>query len=195
VCAARQPNFMNQFGCPNAKDANSPRAGTGGPDDGSKFTVIGTGEEITRKGGGNIPDENIDETSNMPGTLSMANTGQPNSGGSQFFINAVHNKNLDWFDTSSPSKHPVFAEIIEGMDIVHEINSARHTRSFKSHMHIVLHQCTRMRSALVLSYPCCSLRYELGQAHHAHQDGVRFTKWAPPCADVGMLRVIFVDVA
>ena len=27
--------------------------------------------------------------SNEPGTLSMANTGQPNSGGSQFFMNVV----------------------------------------------------------------------------------------------------------
>merc|ERR1719253_2097668 len=63
------PNFMNQFGCPNAKDPDSPRAGTGGPDADSTFTVIGTGEEITRQGG-NIPDELHDKTSNEPGTLS-----------------------------------------------------------------------------------------------------------------------------
>ena len=42
------------------------------------------------------------------GTLSMANTGQPNSGGSQFFINVVHNSFLDFFDKSTPSQHPVF---------------------------------------------------------------------------------------
>ena len=29
------PGFMNQFGCPYAKDANSGRAGTGGPQDGT----------------------------------------------------------------------------------------------------------------------------------------------------------------
>ena len=47
------------------------------------------------------------EISNTVGTLSMANTGQPNSGGSQIFINTNDNTFLDYFDTSTPSKHPV----------------------------------------------------------------------------------------
>ena len=38
----------------------------------------------------------------------MANTGAPNSGGSQFFLNTKHNAFLDYFDNSTPSKHPVF---------------------------------------------------------------------------------------
>src|SRR5690349_22608334 len=61
-------NFMIQFGCPHSRDANSPRAGTGnGPD-------------------GCIKDEHPADAklSNEPGTLSMANTGQPNSGSCQF---------------------------------------------------------------------------------------------------------------
>ena len=71
--------FMLQFGCPFAKDAKSRRAGTGGPDGGTAFEVLdGSGKKITRDAGGNIPDELIDKTSNEPGTLSMANTGQPN---------------------------------------------------------------------------------------------------------------------
>lgn len=41
----------------------------------------------------------------------MANTGSPNSGGSQFFINTVHNKFLDWFDESTESQHPVFGKV------------------------------------------------------------------------------------
>ena len=41
----------------------------------------------------------------------MANTGAPNSGGSQFFINTVHNSFLDWFDKSTPSQHPVFGKV------------------------------------------------------------------------------------
>ena len=44
-------------------------------------------------------------------TFSMANTGAPNSGGSQFFINTVHNSFLDWFDKSSGSQHPVFGKV------------------------------------------------------------------------------------
>ncbi len=96
------PGFMCQFGCPHSKDPNSSRAGTGGPPH------------------GNIQDEFLDDAkfSNEPGTLSMANTGRPNSGGSQFFLNTAHNKFLDWWDTSTPSKHPVFGRINEGMDVV-----------------------------------------------------------------------------
>jgi cyclophilin family peptidyl-prolyl cis-trans isomerase len=97
------PSFMLQFGCPYSKDPKSPRAGTGGPPT------------------GNIKDEFTAKLSNEPGTLSMANTGQPNSGGSQFFINTVHNSFLDWFDTSTPSKHPVFGKVVAGMDVVKKI--------------------------------------------------------------------------
>jgi cyclophilin family peptidyl-prolyl cis-trans isomerase len=41
------------------------------------------------------------------GTLSMANTGEPNTGGSQLFINVADNASLDWF-SGGESKHPVF---------------------------------------------------------------------------------------
>jgi cyclophilin family peptidyl-prolyl cis-trans isomerase len=96
--------FMIQFGCPHSKDARSSRAGTGGPPHGT------------------IQDEHPADAkiSNEPGTLSMANTGRPNSGGSQFFINTVHNSYLDWF-SPGPSKHPVFAKVTEGMDVVTKI--------------------------------------------------------------------------
>lgn len=43
--------------------------------------------------------------------FSQANTGAPNSGGSQFFINTVHNSFLDFWDKSTPSQHPVFGII------------------------------------------------------------------------------------
>ncbi|NET67843.1 MAG: peptidylprolyl isomerase [Moorea sp. SIO1G6] len=99
-------DFMIQFGCPHSKDPNSPRAGTGnGPD-------------------GCIQDEHPDNAkiSNQPGTLSMANTGAPNSGSCQFFINTRDNSYLDWF-SPGPSKHPVFGKVTEGMDVVNKIQT------------------------------------------------------------------------
>merc|ERR1719510_2533995 len=107
---------MNQFGCPYAKDAKSGRAGTGGPPDGT-FKNLSTGATERRSNGGNIKDENISRDSNKAGTLSMANTGRPNSGGSQFFINVADNRNLDWFSPGQ-SKHPVFGKVLTGMDVV-----------------------------------------------------------------------------
>jgi cyclophilin family peptidyl-prolyl cis-trans isomerase len=98
--------FMLQFGCSHSRDPNSPRAGTGnGPE-------------------GTIPDEHPPDAklSNEPGTLSMANTGRPNSGSCQFFINTVHNAYLDWFSPGD-SKHPVFGKVTSGMDVVKKIET------------------------------------------------------------------------
>lgn len=60
-----------------------------------------------------IKDEFKSNNKNNRGTISMANAG-PNTGGSQFFINLVDNNFLD-------SKHPVFGEVIEGMDVIDKI--------------------------------------------------------------------------
>jgi cyclophilin family peptidyl-prolyl cis-trans isomerase len=98
--------FMLQFGCPHSKDPNSPRAGTGDSPNGT------------------IQDEFTARLSNEPGTLSMANTGRPNSGSCQFFINTVHNSYLDWF-TPGASKHPVFGKVLEGMDVVKKIETTK----------------------------------------------------------------------
>lgn len=98
--------FMLQFGCPYSKDPKSPRAGTGdGPD-------------------GTIKDEHTAKLSNVPGTLSMANTGSPNSGSCQFFINTAPNTFLDWFSPGA-SKHPVFGKVVEGMDVVTKIETGK----------------------------------------------------------------------
>ncbi|CAK8996960.1 Peptidyl-prolyl cis-trans isomerase (PPIase) (Rotamase), partial [Durusdinium trenchii] len=115
------PNFMCQFGCPYAKDPKSPRAGTGGPTAG-EFEVLGTDQKAYRDSGGNIEDEFTTKLGNEPGTLSMANTGQPNSGGSQFFINVNNNSFLNWFDRSTPSAHPVFGKVVEGYDLIEKIS-------------------------------------------------------------------------
>eukprot|EP00747_Dinoflagellata_sp_TGD_P167652 gnl/TRDRNA2_/TRDRNA2_192401_c0_seq1.p2 gnl/TRDRNA2_/TRDRNA2_192401_c0~~gnl/TRDRNA2_/TRDRNA2_192401_c0_seq1.p2 ORF type:complete len:218 (+),score=40.54 gnl/TRDRNA2_/TRDRNA2_192401_c0_seq1:93-746(+) len=118
------PNFMDQFGCPNAKDPKSSKAGTGGPEDG-EFTNLVTGGLEKRSNGGNIKDEFTCKYSNLKGTLSMANTGKPNSGGSQFFLNVNDNTFLDWFDKSTESKHPVFGRVIKGMDICINISKVK----------------------------------------------------------------------
>merc|ERR1712172_48378 len=101
----------DQFGCPYAKDPKSNRAGTGGPKDG-QFTNLATGAKVQRSNGGNIPDEFAAKHSNKPGTFSMANTGSPNTGGSQFFMNVADNANLDWVPPGQ-SKHPVFGKAID----------------------------------------------------------------------------------
>ena len=117
-------HFMLQFGCPFSRDPTSSRAGTGGPDPGTSYQLE-DGRAVKRDAGGNIPDEFTQRLSNEPGTLSMANTGQPNSGGSQFFINTTHNKFLDWWDESAPSQHPVFGIVIDGMDIIQKIEGVQ----------------------------------------------------------------------
>merc|ERR1711959_889570 len=114
------PDFMDQFGCPYAKDPKSNRAGTGGPQDG-EFKNLKTGKMEKRFGGGNIKDEHISKDSNKPGTLSMANTGQPNSGGSQFFLNVADNNFLDWFSPGD-SKHPVFGAVCSPADLEVVVN-------------------------------------------------------------------------
>lgn len=90
------PNFMIQGGDPTG-------SGMGGP-------------------GYKIADEFVPGHSNIRGTLSMANSG-PNSGGSQFFINLVDNSFLDYDKQPLTSKHPVFGEVVEGMEVVDEIAS------------------------------------------------------------------------
>ena len=123
-----------EFGCPNARDPNShdgefhyrcSRYGepSGGPDDG-EFQNLGTGQVEKRFGGGNILDENISRDSNGPGSLSMANTGQKNSGGSQFFLNVANNSNLDWFSPGA-SKHPVFGKVTEGYQVLVAISKVQ----------------------------------------------------------------------
>merc|ERR1712006_34794 len=105
---------------PHAKDPASRRAGTGGPPDG-QFKNLKTRATERRFNGGNIEDENISRDTNAPGTLSMANCGSPNTGGSQFFLNVNDNRNLDWFSPGE-SKHPVFGKITSGYDVVEAIS-------------------------------------------------------------------------
>ncbi len=81
--------FMIQTGCPEG-------TGRGGP-------------------GYNIQDEfHPDLRHDAEGFLSMANTGRPNTGGSQFFITLAP---THWLD----GKHAVFGKVVEGVDVVRKI--------------------------------------------------------------------------
>jgi peptidyl-prolyl cis-trans isomerase B (cyclophilin B) len=85
------PDFMIQGGDPTG-------TGTGGPG----YTIA---DELA--GGNQYHDR---------GVLSMANTGRPNSGGSQFFI--CHNrKNTQHLDR----KHTVFGKVYEGIEFIDQI--------------------------------------------------------------------------
>jgi len=79
------------------------------------FMIQGGDPTGTGRGGPGytIRDEFTGTNRNNRGTVAMANAG-PNTGGSQFFINLVDNNYLD-------SKHPVFGNVVEGMDVVDAI--------------------------------------------------------------------------
>jgi len=92
-------NFMIQGGDPTSIGDDTSLYGKGGP-------------------GYTIEDEFMEGFSNVRGTISMANTGQANSGGSQFFINLADNSNLDFNKEPLSSKHPVFGRVVSGMEVV-----------------------------------------------------------------------------
>ncbi len=89
------------------------------------FMIQGGDPEGTGMGGPgyNIEDEFGKGHSNVRGTISMANTGRPNTGGSQFFINMVDNTYLDKENPKTPYAHPVFGQVTKGMDIVDRIGN------------------------------------------------------------------------
>lgn len=91
------------------------------------FMVQGGDPEGTGRGGPGytIEDEFGSGHSNRRGYVSMANTGRPHTGGSQFFINTVDNAYLDREDPSTPYAHPVFGKVVEGMDVVDRISRVR----------------------------------------------------------------------
>ncbi|AIZ56998.1 peptidyl-prolyl cis-trans isomerase A (rotamase A) [Candidatus Methanoplasma termitum] len=90
------------------------------------FMIQGGDPQGTGMGGPGytIKDEFGKGHSNIRGTISMANTGRPNTGGSQFFINLVNNCYLDKEDPSTPYAHPVFGQVVKGMDVVDLIGNS-----------------------------------------------------------------------
>jgi peptidyl-prolyl cis-trans isomerase B (cyclophilin B) len=90
--------FMIQGGDPNSKNPSAPNLGTGGP-------------------GYTIADE-FNSHPHVKGVLSMANTGTPNSAGSQFFVMHGTASSLDGHYTA-------FGHLIAGMDVLDKIANSQ----------------------------------------------------------------------
>ena len=61
---------------------------------------------------------------NIPGTLAMARTSEPDSASSQFFINVAENGFLNHSSKSAQGwGYAVFGDVVEGMEVVENIQS------------------------------------------------------------------------
>jgi peptidyl-prolyl cis-trans isomerase A (cyclophilin A) len=81
------------------------------------FMIQGGDPTATGRGGPgyNIPDEiRASLKFDRPGRLAMANTGQPNTGGSQFFITHGPRSYLD-------GGYTIFGQVMEGQEVVNNI--------------------------------------------------------------------------
>lgn len=88
-----------------------------------RFMIQG-GDVVTKDGMGStslygkyFEDEASKVEHNRPGYVGMANRG-PNTNGCQFYITTIV---ADWLN----GKHTVFGKVIEGLDVVHKIESVR----------------------------------------------------------------------
>jgi len=71
-----------------------------------------------------IENEANNGLSNVAGSVAMARTGAPHSATAQFFINTVDNNFLDFRSEDQAGwGYAVFAQVVEGMDVVNAIRS------------------------------------------------------------------------
>jgi len=87
------------------------------------FMIQGGDPTGTGRGGPGytIQDEFTSTNKNSRGAVAMANTGYPNSGSSQFFINLVDNSAQ--LNNKFNTMYPVFGNVVEGMDVVDAIGN------------------------------------------------------------------------
>ncbi|GAM17814.1 hypothetical protein SAMD00019534_009890 [Acytostelium subglobosum LB1] len=108
----------------------------------SKDFMIQGGDFVKNDGSGRtsiygerFPDENFKLKHTGPGTLSMVNSGEPNSNGCQFFISCA---TADWLD----GKNVVFGQVIDGMKIVRTIESvAINPQTSKPKLDVIITEC------------------------------------------------------
>jgi cyclophilin family peptidyl-prolyl cis-trans isomerase len=81
-----------------------------------------------------IKNESYNKLRNQRGTIAMARTSAPDSATSQFFINHVDNRSLD-FDGPYKPGYAVFGKVIKGMDVVDAI-AAVSTQRLGSHANV-----------------------------------------------------------
>ena len=72
-----------------------------------------------------------DYLSNIEGSVAMARSQDPNSNGSQFYINSVNNNSLD-------GQYTVFAQVYEGMDVVGKLAKVQTGQNDKPVKDVVL---------------------------------------------------------
>lgn len=87
------------------------------------FMIQGGGfnkELVLKKPKAPVINESQNGLSNKAGTIAMARTRHPHSATSQFFINAVSNRNLD--AQGSRFGYTVFGRVTKGMDLVMKIS-------------------------------------------------------------------------
>ncbi len=67
-----------------------------------------------------VPSEADNGLSNLRGTVAVARGGDPNSGTSQFFVNLVDNRRLDYVSNQSGLTwgFAVFGKVVSGMDVI-----------------------------------------------------------------------------
>ncbi|MBI4393786.1 MAG: peptidylprolyl isomerase [Euryarchaeota archaeon] len=129
-------DFMNQGGDPLTKDeAAKGRWGTGGPG----YTI----KDEFYYADGKVSTEHPSNPRGLllkhdkPGVFSMANTGRPASGGSQFFLTAVATPHLD-------GKHSVFGVVADkaSLDVALAINKTKVDSSDRPVTHVVIKKAT-----------------------------------------------------